>query len=173
MSFGILQFDMSMDYLFGEPKQTKAYLEVKQNFPIGDCLTNDISLKKAKDKLSEITKERLAGYNVGMTSPSKTKNATYAYLKLYEEAYNKRRDYVNEMFELLPKKILEIENSSTNSDCRNKIEQIRLDESGMILTQQSAKSEQNFSKESNKEQYIYIGAGALVLLVGVYVILKK
>ena len=50
---------------------------------------------------------------------------------------------------------------------------MRLDESGMILTQQSAKSEQNFSKESNKEQYIYIGAGALVLLVGVYVILKK
>jgi hypothetical protein len=71
------------------------------------------------------------------------------------------------------KKILEIENSSTNSDCRNKIEQIRLDESGMILTQQSAKSEQNFLKESNKEQYIYIGAGALVFLVGVYVILKK
>jgi hypothetical protein len=173
MSFGILQFDMSMDNLFGEPKQTKAYLEVKQNFPIGDCLTNDISLKKAKDKLSEITKERLAGYNVGMTSPSKTKNVTYAYLKLYEEAYNKRRDYVNEMFELLPKKILEIENSSTSSDCRNKIEQIRLDESGMLLTKQSAISESNVLPSSYKEQYLYIGLGSLVLLVGLYIIAKK
>jgi hypothetical protein len=173
MSFGILQFDMSMDNLFGEPKQTKAYLEVKQNFPIGDCLTNDISLKKAKDKLSEITKERLAGYNVGMTSPSKTKNVTYEYFKLFEEAYNKRRDYVNEMFELLPKKILEIENSSTSSDCRNKIEQIRLDESGMLLTKQSAVSESNVLPSSYKEQYIYIGLGSLVLLVGLYVIAKK
>jgi hypothetical protein len=173
MSFGILQFDMSMDNLFGEPKQTKAYLEVKQNFPIGDCLTNDISLKKAKDKLSEITKERLAGYNVGMTSPSKTKNVTYAYILLFEEAYKKRRDYVNEMFELLPKKILEIENSSTSSDCRNKIEQIRLDESGMLLTKQSAVSESNVLPSSYKEQYIYIGLGSLVLLVGLYVIAKK
>jgi hypothetical protein len=173
MSFGILQFDMSMDNLFGEPKQTNAYLEVKQNFPIGDCLTNDISLKKAKDKLSEITKERLAGYNVGMTSPSKTKNVTYAYILLFEEAYKKRRDYVNEMFELLPKKILEIENSSTSSDCRNKIEQIRLDESGMLLTKQSAVSESNVLPSSYKEQYIYIGLGSLVLLVGLYVIAKK
>jgi hypothetical protein len=173
MSFGILQFDMSMDNLFGEPKQTKADLEVKQNFPIGDCLTNDISLKKAKDRISEITKERLAGYNVGMVRPDKIKNVRYEYVLKYETAYKERRDYVNQMLELLPKKILEIENSSTNSDCRNEIEQKRLEESGMLLTKQSAVSESNVLPSNYKEQYLYIGLGSLVLLVGLYVITKK
>lgn len=173
MSLGILQFDMSMGNLFGEPKQTNAYLEVKQNFPIGDCLTNDISLKKAKDKLSEITKERLAGYNVGIPRPDKAKNNTYTYLKLYEEAYNKRRDYVNEMFELLPKKILEIENSSILSDCRNVIEQKRLEESANLITKQSVIQEGNVLPANYKEQYLYIGLGSVVLLVGLYLISKK
>jgi hypothetical protein len=173
MSFGILQFDMSMDNLFGEPKQTKAYLEVKQNFPIGDCITNDISLKKAKDLMSDFTKEKLNGYYVNMVRPDKIKNVSYAYFLKYETAYKERRDYVNQMLDLLPKKILQIENASTMSDCRNLIEQKRLEESAEILTKQAIVQESNVLSSNFKEQYLYIGLGSLVLLVGLYVITKK
>jgi hypothetical protein len=173
MSFGILQFDMSMDNLFGEPKQTKAYLEVKQNFPIGDCITNDISLKKAKDLMSDFTKEKLNGYYVNMVRPDKIKNVSYEYFLKYETAYKERRDYVNQMLDLLPKKILQIENASTMSDCRNLIEQKRLEESAEILTKQAIVQESNVLSSNFKEQYLYIGLGSLVLLVGLYVITKK
>ena len=74
---------------------------------------------------------------------------------------------------ILPYVILILERTFSELDCRNKIEQIRLDESGMLLTKQSAVSESNVLPSSYKEQYIYIGLGSLVLLVGLYVIAKK
>lgn len=172
-----LNIDMSDFSTLGgyqSDSEKKVLYEVNSKYPISnDCVSLDITLKKLKDRISEITVERLAGYNVGMPRPDKVKNATYDYLAKYEKAYNDRATYVNKLFEELPKRILAIENKLVELNCRNEIEKIRLQESAEILTQQSAKSEQNFLKGSNTEQYIYIGAGALVLLVGVYVILKK
>jgi hypothetical protein len=177
MSLGILQFDMSMDNLLGtiqNPILKNVLDEINTKYPLSkDCLSLDVSLKKAKDRISEITKERLAGYNVGMTNPKNIKNLTFDYIQKYDKAYKDRKDYIYFLGDELDKRVLKIENELVVLNCRDEIEKIRLEESAQILTQQSAKSEQNFLKESNTEQYIYIGAGALVLLVGLYVILKK
>jgi hypothetical protein len=177
MSLGILQFDMSMDNLLGtiqNPIVKNVLDEINTKYPLSkDCLSLDVSLKKAKDRISEINKERLAGYYVGMMSPKNFKNVTYSYVQKYQKAYKDRKDYIESLGAELDIRVLQIENKLVELNCRDEIEKIRLEESAKILTQQSAKSEQNFLKESNTEQYIYIGAGALVLLVGLYVILKK
>ena len=110
---------------------------------VKSCKFTDEQIKNKKDLISELAK----GVVAGRSNPSDLQQ--------------------------LNKELLGQENIFAENDCRNLIEYERLAESGMILTEQSVKSEQNFLKGSNTEQYIYIGAGALVLLVGVYVILKK
>jgi hypothetical protein len=110
---------------------------------VKSCKLTDEYIKSKKDLISELAK----GVVAGRSNPSDLQQ--------------------------LNKELLGQENIFAENDCRNLIEYERLAESGMILTEQSVKSEQNFLKGSNTEQYIYIGAGALVLLVGVYVILKK
>lgn len=66
-----------------------------------------------------------------------------------------------------------MENRFVDNDCRSKIESKRLVESGKLLTIQAIKQEENVLKKNEKEQYIYIGLGSLVLLVGLYLIIKK
>jgi hypothetical protein len=124
--------------------------------------------------LSELTKERLSGYKINMTRPDKVKKVSYAYVQTYNKAIKERASYVNNMVKtILPKKILELENKFVLLDCRNNIELKRLNESAELLSKQSVTQEQNVLSTNYKEQYIYIGLGALVLLVGLYVISKK
>lgn len=162
----------------------KEYLEKRYNAFEKDCIVIDRNIKEAKDNLAYLKAERLKGYEMSYeTQPESIKELLDLFIdyinkkapqKYRNETPNKKSFFGEKMSEvLLPYYILRLEQSFTRTDCRNNIEYKRLVESAEILTQQSAKSEQNFLKGSNTEQYIYIGAGALVLLVGVYVILKK
>jgi hypothetical protein len=162
----------------------KLHLSKRYNPFEKDCIVIDRNIKEAKDNLAYLKAERLKGYEMSYeTQPESIKELLDLFInyinkeapqKFRNETPNKKSFFGEQMSEiLLPYYILSQEKLFTTKDCRNNIEYKRLVESAEILTQQSAKSEQNFSKESNKEQYIYIGAGALVLLVGVYVILKK
>jgi hypothetical protein len=177
MSWGVLQFDMNLGDIGSQKDPKIVNLENQANSMFktsNDCITLDINIKKAKDFLSDLTKERLSGYKVNMTKPSEIKNVSYAYAQTYKTAYDNRAFYVNNMISIvMPKKILELENSFLLLDCRNQIEKKRLDESGQILTKQSFAQEKNVLTSNYNEQYIYIGLGALVLLVGLYVISKK
>jgi hypothetical protein len=110
---------------------------------VKDCKLTDEYIKSKKDLISELAK----GVVAGRSNPSDLQQ--------------------------LNKELLGQENIFAENDCRNLIEYERLAESGMILTEQSAVSESNVLPSSYKEQYIYIGLGSLVLLVGLYVIAKK
>jgi transcription initiation factor IIE alpha subunit len=174
MSFGVLNFDMSFDNMpTGDSKKDALISMLKTRFPIdGTCIQIDISLKNAKDFLGELMKEKLSGYVVNMAKP--TKSSTYTYVLNYQKAYDNRKYYVDTLAnDLLPKRILQIENSFLEKQCRNEIEKKRLEESGEILTKQATTQELNILPSNYKEQYIYIGLGAVVLLVGLYIISKK
>lgn len=60
-----------------------------------------------------------------------------------------------------------------NNNCSQKIEKSKQIESALLLTKEAIKSEKSVLDKSNVEQKIYIGAGALILLVGLYIIIKK
>jgi hypothetical protein len=65
------------------------------------------------------------------------------------------------------------ENLFTKNNCRDVFENIRLKSAGLTETKFAIQSEKQVLGESNKNQNLYIGVGAIVMLVGLYVILKK
>ena len=60
-----------------------------------------------------------------------------------------------------------------SNSCADKIETLRQNESALLVTKQAIEQEKSVLKASNTDQRIYIGAGALILLVGLFIVLKK
>ena len=69
------------------------------------------------------------------------------------------------------KKVLEL--IFTTNSCADKIETLRQKESAVLITKQSIEQEKAVLKPANTDQRIYIGTGALILLVGLYILTKK
>jgi hypothetical protein len=61
----------------------------------------------------------------------------------------------------------------SSHNCRDVIENIRLTADAVKETEYAIKGEQQVLGKNNKNQNIYIGIGGLVILVGLFVILKK
>jgi hypothetical protein len=57
--------------------------------------------------------------------------------------------------------------------CREKIEFLRLNETAVLDLEQAIKSEASVLEKNKREQNIYIGLGALVVLTGFYILIKK
>jgi hypothetical protein len=65
------------------------------------------------------------------------------------------------------------ERDFTYNNCSQKIEKVKQIESGILITKEAIKSEEAIISKNNKEQKIYVGVGALILIVGLYIIVKK
>ena len=70
----------------------------------------------------------------------------------------------------LQKNFLEL--SFVSENCIAVIEKKRLNESAEMLNKESIKQEDSIIKKNYKEQYLYIGFGAIVLLLGLYIVKK-
>lgn len=71
------------------------------------------------------------------------------------------------------KELLQLKNDFVKYNCRNVIELENLSEGGLVLTEKSIQQEQNILPSGYKEQYLYIGLGAVVVLTSLYIISKK
>jgi hypothetical protein len=166
-----------------DPRQVNIRDFTYNRYNTKDCIVLDRSIKEAKDSLAYLKAEKLNGYKMNRPNqPLFVKEALdgfKTYMNTKATSYYKQNTKTNEYFtkyladNLLPHVIKILENTSVDSDCRNKIEEIRLEESALLLSTQSAIQEKNVLPSNYKEQYIYIGLGSLVLLVGLYVIAKK
>jgi hypothetical protein len=67
----------------------------------------------------------------------------------------------------------ERENEFTNKNCRDKIETIRLTDTAVVSTKLAEEMENQVLSRNQKEKYVYIGVGGLVLLTGLFIVLKK
>jgi hypothetical protein len=67
----------------------------------------------------------------------------------------------------------ENENQFTNRNCRDKIETKRLTATAVVSTKLAEEMERQVLSRNQKEKYVYIGVGGLVLLTGLFIILKK
>lgn len=67
----------------------------------------------------------------------------------------------------------ETENKFTNLNCRDKIETRRLTATAIVSTKLAEIMEQQVLGRNENEKKVYIGVGAVVLLTGLYIILKK
>lgn len=132
--------------------RAKAFELVQNQFgslPL-NCQQVDRDLKRVQDALVNAYKMRVTFDSMG--------NAN-----LYERAY---------------KEALEFKKSSLESifetrGCRDIIENIRLTTGAVKETEYAIKSEQQVLGKTNKDQTIYIGIGAVVMMVGLYIILQK
>lgn len=57
--------------------------------------------------------------------------------------------------------------------CRDIIEKIRLQTAGIVSTKSAIEAENTVLTTNNTEQNVYIGIGAIIILVGLYIVLKK
>jgi hypothetical protein len=67
----------------------------------------------------------------------------------------------------------ENENQFTNRNCRDKIETKRLTATAVVSTKLAEIMEQQVLGRNENEKKVYIGVGALVLLTGLFIVLKK
>lgn len=66
-----------------------------------------------------------------------------------------------------------LEMSFASNNCSDKIETQRQKETAVLITKTSIDQEKKVLGSSKKEENIYIGVGALVLLVGLFIVVKK
>ena len=169
-----LQFDMSLDDLVREtlgedPKVTALRKELRVKYPKGDCATTDVSIKKAHALLPDFYLEK-AGGNYKVESIQGT---TYQDTLKRQKAYEDRKFYVKTMVNILPQHVADLEAEFKQKGCRGMFENQRLQDMASTLTKGATKQEESILKPNFKEQYLYIGIGATVLLLGLYVLTKK
>jgi hypothetical protein len=66
-----------------------------------------------------------------------------------------------------------LEMAFASNNCSDKIETLRQKESGVLITKTAIQQEKTVLGSSEKEQNIYIGIGALTLLIGLIILVKK
>ena len=71
------------------------------------------------------------------------------------------------------KQFYETEEKFLKMKCREKIEYLKLNETAVLDLEQAIKSEASVLGKNKREQNIYIGLGALVVLTGFYILIKK
>jgi hypothetical protein len=169
-----LTFDMSVDDLvresLGEDPKVKALRqELRAKYPKGDCVTTDVSIKKAQALLPDFYMEK-AGGNYKIET---IKGTTYQDTLKRQKALEDRKFYVNTMVNILPQHVADLEADFKQKNCRDEFEKKRLQDMATVITKQATLQEKSVLEPNNKQQYLYIGIGAVVLLLGLYVISKK
>lgn len=118
---------------------------VQDEFPSNatDCVTLDETIKRISDKEALLSKNALKG----------VVNSFYLTALREQKAT--------------------LESTFSGNSCRDKIENIRLKTAGILITKGAIKQELTLLPKNNKEQQIYLTLGAVVLLVGLYIVSKK
>jgi len=126
--------------------QSNAFDRVKAEFgsvPY-NCVQLDQSIKKVSDKLAEERKK------------SSLPNVQQ---KAYLEALEAKKNYFEGIF--------------ATKGCRDIIEEIRITTGAVESSKFAIKAEQQILPKNEKDQNLYIGLGAVVMLIGLYIVLKK
>lgn len=115
---------------------------------VSACIKQDVLIKSLKDDIAYREKKKLE-LGQQWTSSSET------YLQK------------------LKQKTADAENDFIDKGCKARLQSEKLKENAITLTDMSSQQEQNVLKKNINEQYVYIGIGALTLLTGFYIVLKK
>jgi len=110
---------------------------------IKECLTLDKTLKEYIVRKTDLLKQNVSG-GVNKSLLDET-------LKLFYET----------------------EDKFAKMKCGKKIEYLRLNETAVLDLEQAIKSEASVLEKNKREQNIYIGLGAIVVLTAFYILIKK
>jgi hypothetical protein len=116
------------------------------------CVKADESIKNISDEILELQK----------TTPALTG---------YELATS--RDVNVNKLKILRQILLQYKKAFNVGECTDTLEQMKAEANAKILTKESAKSEKQVLEKNYKEQYLYIGVGSAILLVGLYIVTRS
>jgi hypothetical protein len=149
-----------------------ARVQSEFGYGAGDCVSLDKLIKKVRDKLvAERLKETPVNWDVyggglqaydKMARNSRTVLGLRSYIPMAEYYEQALVDYKTQL-----------EGVFATNNCSDKIESLRQNETAVLITKQAIEQEQSVLGGSEKEQNIYIGIGALTLLVGLLIIVRK
>lgn len=139
----------------GNSAQINATIDRVQNefgWNGGSCIELDKLILKVRDKA---VAERLkpSSYNYGLNKGLEPSVSNYIQALVNHKA--------------------NLESIFAQNDCLDKIETLRQNQSAVLIAKQSIEQEKAVLKPANTDQRIYIGVGALILLVGLYILVKK
>jgi hypothetical protein len=139
----------------GNSAQINATMDRVQNefwWNGGSCVELDRLIKKVRDR---VVAERLkpSPYNYGLQ-----KGLTPSVENYIQALLNQK---------------LALEGVFNTNSCADKLETLRQNESAVLITKASIEQEKAVLKPADTEQKIYIVGGAVVLLVGLIILVKK
>lgn len=150
-----MNFINFIDYSGGDSVKTNVIQDRVQNefsWSGGSCVELDRLIKLIRDKaVSERIKP--SPYNYGLRKGINVSEDNYIQALIDQKA----------KLELL----------FASSDCSDRIETLRQNEAGVLITKTSIDQEKKVLGTSKKEENIYIGVGALILLVGLFIVIRK
>jgi len=73
----------------------------------------------------------------------------------------------------LKERLLQEQNDFITKGCKGRLESDKLKSNAITITDMASQQEKNVLNKNLTEQYVYIGIGAMVLLTGFYIVLKK
>jgi hypothetical protein len=115
---------------------------------VRECIKLDESIKSYKDEILYREKKKLE-LGSHWLSTSETRLQSFK-----NGVANEEQDFINK-------------------GCKGRLESEKLKDNAITLTDLASQQESNVLKKNVTEQYAYIGIGALVLLTGFYIVLKK
>lgn len=115
---------------------------------VRDCVQLDESIKSTKDEILRFEKKKLQLGEHWLPFSEKM-------LQSYKNGVkNDQEDFISK-------------------GCKGRLESEKLKDNAIILTDMSSQQEKNILKKNVTEQYAYIGIGGLVLVTGLFMVLKK
>jgi hypothetical protein len=114
---------------------------------LDECVNMDTSINQFKSQILDFRKKAL-------TTSGLTPNENVLLGRIQAEVNIRQNDFANK-------------------NCRNKIETSRLTDTAIVSTKLAEKMEQQVLSTNEKEKYVYLGVGAVVLLTGLLIVLKK
>lgn len=69
--------------------------------------------------------------------------------------------------------LLELKQKFNNRSCTDILEAKKTEDNAKMLTKESAKTEKKVLEKGYKEQYLYLGYGAVIILVGLYIVTRS
>jgi hypothetical protein len=131
-------------YLYGFSKHRKMYYTPSGDLRANTCQELDLLIKKSNEDLANL----------------------YILVSRGSVEYNTSINSTKQL-------IADLEAKFSKFNCRDKIEAVRTRSFADALTETAIKSEESVLGKGFKEQKTYIALGSLVLLTGLYLVLKK
>lgn len=132
---------------------TSRKLDVVLGYLPMECINLDEKIKQLSFDVEELNKTTPT-YTSGLDI-MKSKNPDV--LKLY----------------ILRKMLLRDKAYFNNQGCSDTLEAKKIEDNAKMLTKESAKTEKKVLEKGYKEQYLYLGYGAVIILVGLYIVTRS